>query len=220
MIGIVIALKSEAQAILNALNDKKPVKLIDKTAFVGKLGTHEVIVAVSGIGKVNAATTAQAIIDRFAPYTIVNVGTAGGVDQSVSAKNYYGIKNCCQFDFDLRDLDGVPLGYIQDYDTQFFPCSDFDFSFLEKRSLGTADRFTESEADNNAIKELGCSIRDMEGAAIAHTCHANSVPLIMIKGITDVTGSNSTAEQFRANLEKVCAGFPEVVLKALNEYNK
>ncbi len=220
MIGIIIALKREAEAILSTLKDTKTASLIGKQTYLGKLGSHEIVVAISGIGKVNAAITTQAIIDRYSPCAIFNIGTAGGVEQSVSAKSYYAIKNCCQFDFDLQDLDGIPLGYIQDYGTQFFPCCDFEFSFLEKRNLGTADRFTESAVDNQAIRDIGCSVRDMEGAAIAHTCFANSIPLLMIKGITDVTGSNSTSEQFYANLESVCKGFPQILLKALNEYSK
>ena len=210
MIVLVVALQSEANAVINALENKKDLTIINKPLYEGKLADKQVALAVSGIGKVNSAITTQAMINKYQPDLVINFGTAGGVDQTVVAKEYYQVKDCCQFDFDLRDLDGVPLGYIQDYARNFFPCRTVD-NLLPIRNIGSADRFTESNIDNISVKELGCSLRDMEGAAIAHTCLANNVPLYMLKGITDVTGSNSTAEQFRENLKSVCSDFDKII---------
>lgn len=216
---LVVALQSEANAVINALKEKNETTIIGKTLYLGKLNGQDVALAISGIGKVNASITTQALIDKFSPDYVLNFGTAGGVDSSVKALAYYQVKQCCQFDFDLRDLDGVPLGYIQDYDRSFFPCTTIE-NFLEVKNIGSADRFTESNIDNITVKDIGCSLRDMEGAGIAHTCLANEVPLYMLKGVTDVTGSNSTAEQFKSNLKEVCNNFDKIVIDFMNKISK
>ena len=142
------------------------------------------------------------------------------MNDSVQIKKYYAVEKCCQFDFDLRQLDGVPLGYIQEYDTVFFKTDLTGLDSFEKSALASADRFTNDECDIDAINQIGCSLRDMEGGAIAQVCTSNSTPLIMIKGITDVFGSGTAEEQFYANLKAVGEGFPDAIIKAITSVCK
>lgn len=216
MVGIVVALFSEAEKLLNKLENRTQFLIADKKAYKGTLCGHDVVVAISGIGKVSAALTTQKIIDLYAPDFILNFGTAGGMNDSVKILNYYLVEKCCQFDFDLRELDGVPLGYIQEYKTAYFPCHTNKLDFLLKSNLATADRFTNDVRDINSINEVGCALRDMEGGAIAQVCLSNDTPLYMIKGVTDVYGSRTAQEQFYENLKKVSEGFPDIVIKAIN----
>ena len=217
MICLVIALPSEAKSLLEKAENLKEFKLADKTAYSCTLNGKDAIIAISGIGKVSAALTTQLLIDNYKPEYILNFGTCGGMNSSVKILNYYVVEKCCQFDFDLRELDGVPLGYIQEYNTVFFPAKTDGLEFLEKSVLASADRFTNDINDINAINDMGCSLRDMEGGAIAQVCKSNYVPLIMIKGITDVYGSQTAQEQFYKNLCQVGAGFPDVILKAIEK---
>lgn len=212
MLGFVVALKKEAQSVIDSLKNVKREIIAQKEIYSGKIFNKDCTLIVSGIGKVNASLSTQLLIDKFNPELILNFGTAGGVDDSVKALQYYIVSECCQFDFDLRDLDGVPLGFIQDYNLSFFPATTLKFDFnLEKRKLASADRFTESQIDTKEIKNLGCSLRDMEGGAIAQVCYSNSVPLIAVKGVTDVVGNGLTAEQFTNNLVTVSTGFNNVI---------
>lgn len=216
MICFVIALKKEVENLLTIATDLNEFKLADKKAYSCKLNGKDCIIAISGIGKVSAALTTQLLIDKYSPDFIFNFGTCGGMNNSVKILNYYAIEKCCQFDFDLRELDGVPLGYIQEYDTVFFPTYTSNIEFLEKSALASADRFTNDEDDIRSINEIGCSLRDMEGGAIAQVCKSNNVPLIMIKGISDVYGNGTAQEQFYANLKTVGDNFPAVILKVLD----
>lgn len=220
MIGIVVALRSEAASLLTKFNNLKELLIADKPAFCGKLCGKDVILAISGIGKVSAALTTQLIIDKYSPDFILNFGTCGGMNNSVKIKNYYAIEKCCQYDFDLRELDGVPLGYIQEYNTAFFEnCLD-GTEHLSKSILASADRFTNKECDISTINEIGCSLCDMEGGAIAQVCTSNKVPLIMVKGITDVQGSGTAPEQFMNNLKAVSEGFPTIIMQTLESVYK
>ncbi len=218
MIGIVVALNSEAQSVVNKIENRKNTILCGKTVYEGKLFGYNCALIICGIGKVNAALSTQKLIDRYSPEFIINFGTAGGIDNSVSALNYYQISTCTQFDFDLRDLDHVPLGFIQDYNTSEFNANTLNLpTNLAQRKLATADRFTESTIDTQSIIDCGCSLRDMEGGAIAQVLTANNLPLLMIKGVTDVAGSGLSAEQFYKNLSTVNAKFYDVLQKILEK---
>lgn len=51
--------------------------------YTGFLGGVKVTAVYSGVRKVNAAIAAQLFIDHFQIDTIINAGTAGGMDESV-----------------------------------------------------------------------------------------------------------------------------------------
>ena len=216
MIAIVVALEKEAKSVVDCFEKVENLKIAKKNLVKGKLFGKDCVLAISGIGKVNASLTTQLLIDQYSPDFIINFGTAGGIDSSVKVLEYYVIEKCCQFDFDLRDLDGIPLGYIQDYDMAFFPSYTVKYPVkMQIKTLATADRFTESKLDTQEILNIGCNVRDMEGGAIAQVCYTNNVPLLMIKGITDVVGNGLTAEQFVSNLKTVSSGFSKVIKDVL-----
>jgi nucleoside phosphorylase len=60
----------------------------------------------------------------------------------------------------------------------------------------SADKFTNSNEDVKTVNEIGASLCDMEGGAISQVCTSNSIPLVMIKGITDIFGNGTSSEQF------------------------
>ncbi len=220
MICFVIALKKEAQELLNRAENLKEFLIADKPCYSCTLNGKEVIIAISGIGKVSAALTTQLLIDKYNPKFIFNFGTCGGMNNSVEILNYYLIDKCCQFDFDLRELDGVPLGYIQEYNTVYFGTYTNGLDFLKTSRVASADRFNNDITDINAINQIGCSLRDMEAGAIAQVCTSNNVPLVMVKGISDVYGNGTAQEQFYQNLLTVGKGFPDVILKVLDIISK
>ena len=218
MIGIIIALQSEASALLNKVDELNQIKLADKTAYTCKINDRDTVIAISGIGKVNAALTTQLVIDKFKVDFILNFGTCGGLNDSVKIKNYYVVDKCCQYDFDLSKLDNVPVGYIQDYDRVYFPVCTDGLDAFPKATLASADKFTCQQIDVDLVNSMNCSVCDMEGGAISQVCLSNDVPLVMAKGISDIHGSGTHQEQFFANLKAVGQGFPEVIFKIINNF--
>ncbi len=220
MIGIIVALKKETEKFLTLVQNLNKITLGDKEAYTAELDGIKLVIAISGIGKVSAALTTQMVINKFSPDAILNFGTTGGMNKSVEILKYYAVDKCCQFDFDLRELDGVPLGYIQEYKTAYFKANTDKLSFLPVSSLATADRFTNDENDIKSINDIGCSLRDMEGAAIAQVCTSNDIPVYIIKGISDVYGNGTAQEQFYKNLQTVGDNFPCVIVKAIKNISK
>ena len=115
MICFVIALQSEADSLLNRVENLKEIKLADKKAYTCTLCGTETVIAISGIGKVSAALTTQLLIDKYSPEYIFNFGTCGGMNESVQILKYYAIEKCCQYDFDLSELDNALTGKYWEY---------------------------------------------------------------------------------------------------------
>lgn len=216
MIGIIVALESEAKTFISLIKNRKDFSILGKKAYSGKVENKEIVLILSGVGKVNAALTTQYIIDNYSPEYILNFGTAGGTNNDVNILEYYLIEKSSQFDFDLSQLDNVPIGYIQDYDTTHFENYTLGID-LPKRNLATSDRFNDDPKDVVTIRNLSCSIRDMEGGAIGEVCTANKIKLVMVKGITDVYGSTKTTDQFLQNLSKVSQGFSDIIPKVISQ---
>ena len=180
---VVVAMEYEAEAVRPHLRDGDRL-------------------VVSGIGKVNAAAATQKAIDEGAD-EIVNCGVAGGLDASMGIGDVYEISQAVEYDFDLADLNGTGLGVHDERTTPYFDCRTAETHL--SRILATGDRFTNDVKDIDAALSLGATIRDMEGAAIAHVCERNGVPCRMLKAISDVCGKGKMTEQYKENLGKTLA---------------
>lgn len=213
MIGIVVAMEKEANCLFPLIKNLKEQNLAGKKMFLGKLFNKEIAMIISGIGKVSSALSTQALIDKYDLEYIFNFGSAGAVNKNLTICNYYLIEKCMQFDFDLREIDDVPLGYIQDYNKVFFETTPLDTNLFDKITLATADKFTSKKETIDEIIKIGIDIRDMEGCAIAQVCTSNNVKLIMLKGVSDVYGSGNDGQQFIQNLGRLSQGFPEAINK-------
>ena len=217
MIGFVVALKSEVRSFLEKTENISESSLAGKPLFTGKYLGEDVAIIISDIGKVSAALSAQALIDRYSPELIFNFGTAGAIKGKAEVLSYYFIDKSAQYDLDLTALEPVPLGFNQGYGRVFFDSLDLETD-LEKRTLASSDKFTSERTDIDKIEKMGCSLFDMEGAAIAQVALSNGVPFISVKGISDLFGSGSNAEQFAENLSVIGKNFPAVIEKVLKAF--
>lgn len=163
---------------------------------------------VCGIGKVNAAAGATKAICEGAD-EIFNVGFSGGFGADVHVGDIYGVASAVEYDFDLAEINGTAIGVLNEYDTPYLDLAQpADFSlfawFGGWRVLATGDRFNDCEDDYELItKTLGASLRDMEGAAIAHVCKKYAVRCVSLKCVTDVAGLGSMTGQFAEN-RRIC----------------
>ena len=149
---------------------------------------------VAGIGKVNAAAATQKAICEGAD-EIWNVGLCGGFGDDIEVGGVFTVDRAVEYDFDLAKLNGTRVGQLNECDTPYLPFA--PLAGLSSRTLATGDHFNDSEADYALItKELGASLRDMEGAAIAHVCKRAGVPCVSVKCVTNVAGRGSMTGQY------------------------
>lgn len=155
--------------------------------------TAKIVFAISGLGKVRTACCCQYLIDHFQPHLAINVGSAGAVAPSVTAKEFFFVKKTIEYDFkSLREKT---------------PCLEIDPELLELAKkinlpfgiLGSADQNVDSEEKKEMLSQLGVTIADWEGAAFLRCCKLNDTKAAIFKIITDVS-SHNFAEEFAQNV--------------------
>ena len=156
---------------------------------------------VSGVGKVNAAASTQRAIDEGAT-EIWNCGLCGGFDPAIRVGDIYAVSAAVEYDFDLAKINGTRVGQLDGKDSPYFKLSVAESFRAAARVLATGDRFNDSDDDLALLAELGCTLRDMEGAAVAHVCERNGIPCTAFKCVSDVHGLGAMTGQYLENKRK------------------
>jgi adenosylhomocysteine nucleosidase len=200
-IGIIAALDVEINDLIKDFNAEPVNDYIYKGGFSG----HEIYLTLCGIGKVNSALCTQRIIDYANPDYIINSGIAGAVskdlkllDTVISEKlvyhDFYPVEllktyfpHCSEFEADKKL---VKLAWEA---CEKFARENKDFSF-KKGIIASGDMFVNSSEYNKKLdEEFGASCVEMEGAAVAHTAHANKKPFLVLRTVSD--GADDEAEK-------------------------
>ena len=77
MIGIIGAMAIEVEGLIAQMTHAEKRTLSGRDFYSGQLCGKDVVVVQSGIGKVNAAMCAEALILAYHPELVVNTGVAG-----------------------------------------------------------------------------------------------------------------------------------------------
>ncbi|WP_342721079.1 5'-methylthioadenosine/adenosylhomocysteine nucleosidase [Acidovorax sp. FHTAMBA] len=159
-------------AILSALPDEQstlvahlvhPQRLMHagRAFWRGELAGRAVVLALSGIGKVAAATTATALIERFGVARVVFTGVAGGVGDGVNVGDVVVAQDYLQHDMDASPL--FPRWEVPGYARSRLLC-DVTLSAL---LLGAASACVSSASSRFDLKNMAQG--GIEGAA--HRAH-------------------------------------------------
>lgn len=231
MIGIIGAMDKELLLYFQSMTIERTDIYGDKTFYVGKLMNHDVVIAKSGIGKVNAAITATAMILKYDVKMILNTGVAGGISP-IKTGEIVLAEGIAYFDVQLTDLEDIPFGQIPGDPL----IVETDKSLLEKgkktfKKLGyqyklgnlvTGDKFVTKEKDIHKIMKHVDNILavEMEGMAIALTASKFKIPFLSIRGISDVLGSENQEQTYLNIVDEVAdktTHFAFQFLEGLNE---
>lgn len=196
-IAIIAAMDQELAAIKEKFNKIEENSLKDLPYYTGELNGKEYLLIKSGIGKVNAARVTQMLIDKFDIEYIINVGTAGSLNDSLEIGDIVIGENLVQHDFDTTAF-GDEKGYITGTGKIF----ESDKNLIEKYikhisankqeyntiigTIASGDIFcTEKWMKEKIHTKFNADCVEMEGAAIAQICTLNKVPFIVIRSISD-----------------------------------
>ncbi|MBD2701996.1 5'-methylthioadenosine/adenosylhomocysteine nucleosidase [Spirosoma sp. BT702] len=80
VIGLLGAFGAEVALVKESLKKPKAVMVDGVTFTCGRLGKQRVVLAETGIGKVNAAMTTTLLLSRFRPQKVLFTGIAGGTN--------------------------------------------------------------------------------------------------------------------------------------------
>ena len=165
---------------------------------------------ICGIGKVNAAAATQRAIIEGAT-EILNCGLCGGIDRRMEIGQVFEVESAVEYDFDLAELNGTGVGVLNERNDAYIPA--LTKGLFESRILASGDRFTNSEDDFALLDALNCTLRDMEGAAIAHVCEKNKIPFRSLKAVSDVRGQGLMIGQYRKHSETALNALYEAIRK-------
>ena len=202
MIGIIGAMSIEVDRFKAQMQDAT-YETISGTEFVsGTLWGKPTVVAVSGVGKVNAAICTEAMIMKYSPKFIINSGVAGGLDSSLSLCSAVIASSVIQHDMDTSPL-GDPVGYISGLGLVEIPTDEeLSQKLLDsaiendihaiKGKIVSGDQFINSSEKKDYLKEtFDAAACEMEAAAIGHVCFKNDVPFAILRTISDNADDSS-----------------------------
>lgn len=217
-IGIIAAEAKEIEAIKEIMANIEEIEIYDLKMFKGEINGKKYIIVRSGVGKVNSARTTQVLIDKFDIEYIINVGSAGAINDTLNIGDIVIGENLVQHDFDVTAF-GRDKGYIPDTG-KFFKA---EAKLIEKcknikiekvniitGTIASGDIFcTDVDKKNKIKKEFNADCIEMEGAAIAQVCFLNKIPFIIIRSISDIPNGNNQIDfnQFLEFASKNCAEF-------------
>jgi adenosylhomocysteine nucleosidase len=196
--AIVAAMHQELSAVLALLPDEHRQPAGGRDYWVGHLHGQEVVTVLSRIGKVAAATTATALIERFRVDRIVFTGVAGGLARAVSRGDVVVADAFLQHDLDASPL--FPRYEVPLYGASRFPTDPalteqlakavrraLPGTHLHRGLVVSGDRFVASAAESQALQlALPDALAvEMEGAAFAQVCHDYGVPFAAVRTVSD-----------------------------------
>lgn len=103
-LAIVAAMHEELRALLDAMPDEHKVVRAGRAFYVGHLEGREVVVVLSGVGKVAAAATTALSIEAFGATQLLFTGVAGGVGEGVRVGDAVVADALVQHDMDASPL--------------------------------------------------------------------------------------------------------------------
>ena len=181
-------IQPENTLIVVALEDELPTPLV--------AGWN---VLYTGVGKVNAAIAATEAVLETRPIHLINYGTAGALNRSITGLNR--VNHIVQRDMDVRPL-GFELGH-----TPFDTTGHIDLGGPGV-SLGTGDHFVTTPP------ELVTDIVDMEAYALAKVARLFSIHFQCWKYISD-NANDDAADHWAENVAKGARAFVDEVIQPL-----
>jgi len=118
--AILSALAEEQQGLLDLLHQPRCVTRAGREFWQGELHGQPVVLALSRIGKVAAATTATTLIEAFGAQRLVFTGVAGGVGPDVQVGDVVVASEFVQHDMDASPI--FPRYQIPLYGRERFAC--------------------------------------------------------------------------------------------------
>lgn len=196
-IGIIGAMSVEVAKLKDMMENVKVERISKIDFYCGELCGNEVIVAVSGVGKVNSAICTQTMILKYSPSVIMNTGVAGGISKEIKIGDLVIATAVVQHDMDSSPL-GDPVGFISGINMIDIPSANYLVELLKKASetientnvftgiIATGDQFINSNDEIMRIsKQFGAIATEMEGGSIGHVCYVNGVDFCVVRSISD-----------------------------------
>jgi adenosylhomocysteine nucleosidase len=241
--ALLSAFIEEQHGLRELLQQPEKISHAGRDFWCGELHGQPVVLALSRLGKVAAATTATALIERFSADRIVFTGVAGGLAAGVNVGDVVVASEFMQHDLDASPIFPryeVPLcGKIR------FPCDAVLSTLLREASqaslapptdrglsslvpgakvhhglIASGDRFVSAAAESQTLRSRlqndGYEVLavEMEGAAVAQVCFDYGVPFAAVRTISDRADDHAHVD-FPVFIRDVASHYAQAIVRHL-----
>ena len=200
MLGIICAMKIEAEGLIDLMTEKSEVKCLGYTFTSGAINGKKITVVLCGIGKANAAAVTALLIHNFNVSEVINLGVCGGL----KAGAMIVADSVVQYDFDTTAF-GDELGKVDGFDSPYIKCSWELTSRIQGECRGVIASGDKFIADENfksfLIEHFGAIGFDMESGAVAQICAKSGVKFAIVRVVSD-GGDATEYEKFKVMAAK------------------
>lgn len=227
--GIIGAMEQELEWLKSEMSIEQELVVANCKFYEGTLAGQEVVLLLSGIGKVNAALSTTILHERFKPDYVINTGSAGGTDPELNVGDVvigteiiHHDADATAFGYEYGQIPQMPEHYPSDqtlvkYANAATKQVDPDINVMNGL-IGTGDSFM---SDAKRVQEVVDKLKEvkaleMEAAAIAQVCYQYDTPFIIIRSISDVAGKDSDLS-FDQFLSKAARNSAEMIVQILKQ---
>lgn len=232
-VGVITAMQQEMALLCSRFGEARREHIGPREFIISHVDGVEVVLAMSHIGKVAAATTATLLLHRFGVDGVVFTGVGGGVGHGVSVGDIIVADQLIQHDFDLKGVLGFErfvlpsLGIARIRSNERFveiakEAAHSVIGHVEYRQaverlvkrdpamhvgvIASGDRFVGDSDDRRGLVEAIPDLLavEMEGAAVAQVCAEHGVPLVVSRIVSDAADGDAHVD-FLAFVEQAAA---------------
>lgn len=235
-LAIMSALLDEQRGLLAQLGNPRRVQRAGRTFWCGQWGGHEVVLVLTKVGKVAAATTTTALIEAFGVERVVFTGVAGGIGDGIRVGDVVVADAFIQHDMDSGPL--FPRYVIPLYGCATLNCdaplSALLFEATHAGMAGVGEHFHHENLLQAANvhrgliasgdqfvcdpSDVACMRADlllaghqplaveMEGAAVAQVCFDYGIPFAAVRTISDRADAQAHVD-FSAFVQQVASPY-------------
>ena len=221
-IGLQFAMPSELRALPEIC---EPFETLSGVPFFEI--EPDIIACAGGVGKVNAAMSAEILCLKYGVDLLVNAGVAGCTGD-LPTGSLVVPSAFLQHDVDTTAV-GDPAGFVSTVNQIYFRCAEWAVHGILRAArtiegvralpgrIASGDQFVYDQGVKDRIVRLfDASAVEMEGGAIAQVCFINGVDCAVIRAISD-SSSGKHEMEYREFMPMAARTSASVVMKFLED---
>ncbi len=223
LIGIIGAMSLEIDLLIDAITITEEKSIAGNTYYIGHINDKNIVLTCCGVGKVNAASSAQILISEFKVNGIINTGIAGGMHHSVNVCDIIVSSDVTHHDVRPEQMQSC-YPYVKSFQSdeklaeaaiESIKAIQLDGKYHIGRIVSGESFISDLNIKEEIMSKFDPHCVEMEGSAIGHVAHINKVPFVIIRSISDNADEEATVsyEEFEKNTAEQSS---KVVIKMMN----
>lgn len=196
-IALIGAMPPEISLLQESLQNLRSEHMADFDIYCGEYAGKNVVLALSGIGKVNAALSTSLVLQHH-PDFVINTGSAGGLGSGLKVGDVVIGTQTAHHDVDVTAF-GYAIGHVPRMPARFESdpalcaaaekaAAAFEHAAVHRGLIVSGDQFVHSSESVAEVRRHfpDAQAVEMEAAAIAQSCHRFGVPFVVVRAISDL----------------------------------